>query len=676
MTSSSSTTARSDHWALNTTVRCQHRCVYCFEGDRHGHSDVPPEETRTLIDRAAEVVPSVIFMGAEPTLNPHLPELIAYARGRGLRPNISTNAIRLADAGFLQRLVDAGLRTIELSFPYPDAEVFAAVTQVRPTGFSKLLRALENVEQARKNGSRITVNANVVVSRFNVERLEEVVALVVERLVETPLAVSFKRVIPRPHVDDRDFLERIHVPLARLRRVLPAAAARVPARADPCFRDFPLCALPGVEHLDADLRYWLEDPSVSHNFEDQTRIDDMYPEAAARAPHAWQWLCDTCALDPVCLRRGLFQSGRHDVEHAPEPTVGPRPPALEQFVRAHPRRGHVLDAPPPAADPAHAALLRAVRAGLAHLSAWRPLETGLLVTGEGPAAEPFRLRPSRADPAAPIHVNGWGVTPLGTGAPRAAPAIAAVLETLEADSVTAGRDPTPPAPDARVGPPRPREWTAFLASRVAPPLAAALRNRSGNGVAVTAAGASIVWTPPGRTLPYEVRVEPAAGFSASAPIDGFLCGRLRILPERFVLNDPEGSAGVEALARALFELQTGDDLASVAPEPPRFLERAWRRYREALLPRRGTAGSLVRGRIGVDEIRLEFATADGRLFELVMVPAGPGVPACASDGVVALQYTTPPGEGRNPVVQRVIDHYAARLDPARRARTEPRRSTS
>lgn len=294
-------------------------------------------ETKRLIARAAREVPAVMFMGAEPTANPALPELLAYAAARGLSPGISTNAIRLADAGYLRRLHEAGLRAIELSFPYPDRDVYCRITGSPPALFARILRALENIAALNRSlpeARRHFVNVNLVVSAFNVERLPEVYANLRARLPAGGYSISHKRVsIPRD-ADEDAFRRGIYVPLAVLRRRLPRAARQAPPGVPVAFRDFPLCALPGCERLDADLACWLNEVRVKQNFSRQERVEDMYPESRRRIAHIFDWLCDACGLEPICRSRQLFRQAGADPEHAPRPLLGSVPPRLERWVRS------------------------------------------------------------------------------------------------------------------------------------------------------------------------------------------------------------------------------------------------------------------------------------------------------------------------------------------------------
>jgi MoaA/NifB/PqqE/SkfB family radical SAM enzyme len=92
------------------TRNCNARCSFCLAPPDGSH----PEETVLasridwLLDRG---VRSIQFCGGEPTIHPSLPQLLAYASGRGLKTSLCTNALAIpASLLPVLRLTDTAVR--------------------------------------------------------------------------------------------------------------------------------------------------------------------------------------------------------------------------------------------------------------------------------------------------------------------------------------------------------------------------------------------------------------------------------------------------------------------------------------------------------------------------------------------------------------------------------------
>lgn len=296
------------HFAINTSTRCQHRCVYCFEGERSGLRDIPADGVRALLRKAAESVEHVVFMGAEATLRSDFAELVAYGTRLGLEMRVSTNGLRFADRRFLDATLDAGLKAVELSFPYPDEAVYQAISGAKPAGFRMLLAALDNLRSVQ---DRVACNVNVVVSAFNHSRLAEAVALAAVHLGRAMTVLTLKRCATDEF--------RMGVSADDLRAALVPLLAGWPHPFPAIHRGFPLCVVPGFEHLDADLVYIRDGVRVMDNFQVQDRFIPMYDPVieATRHPPVG---CAGCTLDAVCLRRELFAERPGDPDTMPRPS--------------------------------------------------------------------------------------------------------------------------------------------------------------------------------------------------------------------------------------------------------------------------------------------------------------------------------------------------------------------
>lgn len=127
---------------IDITHRCNMACRNCY---------IP---NRTIPDLSSEWVVAMMrrlprgtyvrLVGAEPTLHPDLPLMIAEARRCGLHPLLLTNGLRLADRNYVRELKKAGVQLIYLSFNGGfDDDLYEAIDDLRCA--AKKTAALENL---------------------------------------------------------------------------------------------------------------------------------------------------------------------------------------------------------------------------------------------------------------------------------------------------------------------------------------------------------------------------------------------------------------------------------------------------------------------------------------------------------------------------------------------------
>lgn len=151
--------------------------------------EMTADEVFRVIDEIAIAgrVPSVSFTGGESTLRPELPEFIARARQRQMRVNLITNGIVCASRKYVQRLVDAGLTSAQVSLEGPTADVHDRLT-ARRGSFDRTIRGIYNLRDAG-----LYVHTNTTVCEQNAEHLTAIVDLA--RSLELP-HVSMNQLIP------------------------------------------------------------------------------------------------------------------------------------------------------------------------------------------------------------------------------------------------------------------------------------------------------------------------------------------------------------------------------------------------------------------------------------------------------------------------------------------------
>jgi radical SAM protein with 4Fe4S-binding SPASM domain len=161
------------------TYRCQNRCFFCYASSPERGRTVPEmttEEVKVVLDKIVDQarVPTVSFTGGEPTLRSDLPELIAYARERGLRTNLITNGIRCADEGYVAQLVEGGLNSAQVSVEAGDAATHDAVV-ANPGAFERTTKGVRNLKAAG-----VHIHTNTTVNDRNLDALAPLIDLLGE----------------------------------------------------------------------------------------------------------------------------------------------------------------------------------------------------------------------------------------------------------------------------------------------------------------------------------------------------------------------------------------------------------------------------------------------------------------------------------------------------------------
>ncbi|UCF08916.1 MAG: radical SAM protein [Thermoplasmata archaeon] len=135
---------------LAITYRCQNKCGHCYNEPERIKKELTTQDWKKILDRLWDAgVPHVVFTGGEPTLRDDLPELIAYAEAKGQITGLITNGRKLADKGYLDGLVQAGLDHVQIT-----VESFNPETHDEIVGF-------EGARQETVSGLKNAVSADL-----------------------------------------------------------------------------------------------------------------------------------------------------------------------------------------------------------------------------------------------------------------------------------------------------------------------------------------------------------------------------------------------------------------------------------------------------------------------------------------------------------------------------------
>ena len=142
----------------------------------------------------------IILTGSEVTLRRDLPELIEMARDSGFeRVRIQTNAIRLADNNYCQKLIEAGVNEFFVSVLTADIKTYDNIAGLSGA-YERTLAGLENID--RYDG--VILITNTVITNRSYRYLPKVVKLLnhLRNLVQ----FEFWSYFPMKEVDDKDLL--------------------------------------------------------------------------------------------------------------------------------------------------------------------------------------------------------------------------------------------------------------------------------------------------------------------------------------------------------------------------------------------------------------------------------------------------------------------------------------
>ena len=139
------------HLDIESTGVCNLRCPFCATTMKNWGPDVPGYMKMDLFSRiidegAQEGLCSIkLSFRGEPTLHPHLPEMVATAKKKGiLDVYFNTNGTMLTET-LIHRLIDAGLDRISISFEGTHKEEY----EVQRVG-AKFEKVVENVRRLRR----------------------------------------------------------------------------------------------------------------------------------------------------------------------------------------------------------------------------------------------------------------------------------------------------------------------------------------------------------------------------------------------------------------------------------------------------------------------------------------------------------------------------------------------
>ena len=141
---------------------CNLKCTYCYATFRDIAGTLTEARAKDVLNRLREAgMEKVTFVGGEPTLCPHLPQLAEHAEAIGLVTMLVTNGSRL-DRAYRERIVPH-LDWVSISIDASDPELMAAMGRGNAKFLALCIRRWEELAATR----HLRLKVNTVVTRQN-----------------------------------------------------------------------------------------------------------------------------------------------------------------------------------------------------------------------------------------------------------------------------------------------------------------------------------------------------------------------------------------------------------------------------------------------------------------------------------------------------------------------------
>ncbi len=153
---------------LAITYRCNNDCAHCYNARERNFPELDTAQWKRILDELWRLgVPHIVFTGGEATLRNDLPDLIAHAEANGQITGLNTNARRLADRAYVQRLVEAGLDHVQITVESCDEQIHDEMMRQKGA-FRQTVQGLRNVLS-----TRLYVMTNTTMLRTNAHKISD-----------------------------------------------------------------------------------------------------------------------------------------------------------------------------------------------------------------------------------------------------------------------------------------------------------------------------------------------------------------------------------------------------------------------------------------------------------------------------------------------------------------------
>ena len=160
-------------WEL--TRACQLKCLHCrAEAQYHRHPlELTFDEGKALIDDIYEMDnPMLVFTGGDPLMSPDVYDIADYAIKKGVRVSMTPSATPNVTKEAIQKAKEVGLARWAFSLDGPTADIHDHFRGTKGS-FDLTIKAIQYLHELE-----IPIQINTVISRYNLDVLEEMAKLV------------------------------------------------------------------------------------------------------------------------------------------------------------------------------------------------------------------------------------------------------------------------------------------------------------------------------------------------------------------------------------------------------------------------------------------------------------------------------------------------------------------
>ena len=231
---------------LKLTYRCNNDCKYCCQERslRRLKSDISIAMVKNFLTQEnVDKIDKVVLTGGEPTLNPYLGEIAKCIKDRQIKNiQLQTNARTLKNKDYLDYLIHCGINGFGISLHGCTAMMHEAFTGTSRS-FNDVFEALINIREIK-----ILVSLNCVITKHNVDKLEDILTFVTDNNLATSLQFAFIHITGKAESGLKDYVSITEAANAvRMLEKKHRAKIKIATEA------IPLCLMYGCEKLVSEL---------------------------------------------------------------------------------------------------------------------------------------------------------------------------------------------------------------------------------------------------------------------------------------------------------------------------------------------------------------------------------------------------------------------------------------